>query len=333
MQTKSCTGGATPTWGKKMFRLLAVVLLLVAQGVSAQSFPTKPVRLIAPFAAGGALDLIARGLGAKLSESLGQPVVVENRAGASGAIGSEAVARSAPDGYTLLLGATTTHGVNPALNPKGVPYDPVKDFTPVSLVATIPHVLVTNTQLPVNSVQDLVRLGKSRSLNYGSAGNGSPHHLAAELFKSMSGIDAVHVPYKGSGPALADLMSGNLQFISVEYTAAEPHVKSGKLRALATATAQRVPGVDLPTVAEAGYPGFEVTSWYAIFGPAGMPQEITAKLSAEIHKAVTETDLRDRLKGLGTTPIGSTPQVLAAHVRSELERWTRVVRTAGIKPE
>jgi tripartite-type tricarboxylate transporter receptor subunit TctC len=313
--------------------LLSLVLFLCAHAASGQSFPNKPIRLIAPFAAGGALDLIARGVGAKLAESMGQPVVVENRAGASGAIGSEAVARSPADGYTLLLGATTTHGVNPALNPK-LQYDPVKDFTPVSLVATIPHALVVNPSLPVNSVQDLVKYARSgHPLNYGSAGNGSPHHLAAELFKSMSGIQAVHVPYKGSGPALADLMSGQIQFISVELTAAEPHMKSGKLKALATATAERVPGMSLPTVGESGYPGFEVTSWYAIFGPAGMPAEVTGKLSAEIAKAVNETDLRDRLKGLGTTPIGSTPEVLAAHVRAELERWTRVVKAAGIKPE
>ena len=311
----------------------AFALVLFGQGVSAQSFPNKPIRLIAPFAAGGALDLIARGVGAKLAESMGQPVVVENRAGASGAIGSEAVARSAPDGYTLLLGATTTHGVNPALNPK-LQYDPVRDFTPVSLVATIPHALVVNPSLPVNSVQDLVKYARSgHPLNYGSAGNGSPHHLAAELFKSMSGIQAMHVPYKGSGPALADLMSGQIQFISVELTAAEPYMKSGKLKALATATAERVPGMSLPTVGESGYPGFEVTSWYAIFGPAGMPAEVTGKLSAEIAKAVNETGLRDRLKGLGTTPIGSTPEALAAHVRAELERWTRVVKAAGIKPE
>jgi len=316
-----------------MRSLLAVVLWSICAASAGQSFPSKPIRLIAPFAPGGALDLIARGVGAKLSESVGQPVVVENRAGASGAIGSEAVARSAPDGYTILLGATTTHGINPAFNPKSLPYDAVKDFTPISLVATIPHALVVNPRLPVDSVQDLVRLGKSRPLNYGSAGNGSPHHLAAELFKSLTGIQAVHVPYKGSGPALADLMGGNLDFVSVEYTAAEPHVKSGKLKALATATARRVPGIDLPTVAEAGYPGFEVTSWYAIFGPAGMPVEVTGKLSSEIHKAVTGTDLRERLKGLGTTPIGSTPEELAAYQHSDIERWTKVVKTANIRPE
>jgi tripartite-type tricarboxylate transporter receptor subunit TctC len=316
-----------------MRRLLAVLLFAMAASAAAQPFPSKPIRLVAPFAPGGALDLIARGVGAKLSESIGQPVVVENRAGASGAIGSDAVAKAAPDGYTLLLGATTTHGINPAFNPKSLPYDALKDFTPVSLVGTIPHALVVNPKLALGSVADLVRLGKSRSLNYGSAGNGSPHHLAAELFKSLTGIDAVHVPYKGSGPALADLMAANIDFISVEYTAVEPHVKSGKLKALATATAERVPGIDLPTVAEAGYKGFEVTSWYAIFGPAGMPRDVTQKLAAQIRKAVTETDLRERLRGLGTTPIGSTPEELAAHQKSDIERWTRVVKSANIKPE
>jgi tripartite-type tricarboxylate transporter receptor subunit TctC len=316
-----------------MRSLLALFLFALATSAAAQPFPSKPIRLVAPFAPGGALDLIARGVGAKLSESIGQPVVVENRAGASGAIGSDAVAKAPPDGYTLLLGATTTHGINPAFNPKSLPYDALKDFTPVSLVGTIPHALVVNPKLALNSVADLVRLGKSRSLNYGSAGNGSPHHLAAELFKSLTGIDAVHVPYKGSGPALADLMAGNIDFISVEYTAVEPHAKSGKLKALATATAQRVPGIDLPTVAEAGYRGFEVTSWYAVFGPAGMPRDVTQKLAAEIRKAVTETDLRDRLRGLGTTPIGSTPEELAAHQKSDIERWTRVVKTANIRPE
>src|SRR5690348_7764044 len=255
-----------------MRRLLVFLFAtLVAPASFGQTFPNKPIRLVAPFAPGGALDLIARGVGAKLSESMGQPVVVENKAGASGAIGSEMVAKSPSDGYTLLLGATTTHGINPAFNPKSLPYDALKDFTPVSLVATIPHALIVNPKLGVNSVKDLVQLGKQRSLNFGSAGNGSPHHLAAELFKSLSGIQAVHVPYKGSGPALADLMAGNIDFISVEYTAAEPHVKNGKLKAIALATRERVPGIDLPTVAEAGYPGFEVTSWYAIFGPAGMP--------------------------------------------------------------
>jgi tripartite-type tricarboxylate transporter receptor subunit TctC len=334
------SGAGREHGGKAMRRLLdsfLAVLCVAALGAalpaSAQTFPGKPIRLIAPFAAGGALDLIARGTAVKLGESMGQPVLVENRAGASGAIGSEAVARSAPDGYTLLLGATTTHGINPALNPKGVPYDPVKDFTPISLLATIPHVFVVNPALPVNTLQEFVRYAKSHPVAYGSAGNGSPHHLAAELFKLMAGIEAVHVPYKGSGPALADLIGGQLQFISVELTAAEAHIKSGKLKALALASAKRLPGLDLPTAGESGYPGFEVTSWYAILGPAGMPEAVTNKLSAECAKALATPDLRDRLKGLGATPVGSTPAELGAHIRAELARWTQVVKTANIKLE
>jgi tripartite-type tricarboxylate transporter receptor subunit TctC len=262
---------------------------------------------------------------------MGQPVVVDNRAGASGAIGSEFVARSTPDGYTLLLGATTTHGVNPALNPN-LSYNPVKDFTPISLVGTIPHVLVVNSASGINTVEDLVKAGKSRSLNFGSAGNGSPHHLAGEMFKSLTGIQAVHIPYKGSAPALVDLMSGQIDFISVEYTAAEGHIKGGRLKALATATAKPVPGLGLPSVADSGYKGFEVTSWYAVFGPAGMPNDVIQKLSTEISNAVLKTDFRDRLLSLGTTPVGSDPARLAEHVQAELARWSAVVKSAGIKP-
>jgi tripartite-type tricarboxylate transporter receptor subunit TctC len=310
-----------------------IAALAFAQGAPAQSFPNKPIRLIEPFAAGGPLDLIARAVGQKVSESIGQPVIIENRAGASGVIASEAVARSAPDGYTLLVGSTTTHGINPALN-RNLPYDPVKDFTPISLLATIPHILVVNASLPVNSLQDLVRLAKSKpGMAYGSAGNGSPHHLAGEMFKLMAGIDAVHVPYKGSTPALTDLIGGQFQFMSVELSGAEPYLKAGKLKALAIATAARVPGVDLPTFAESGYPGFEVTAWYAIFGPPGMPENVVSRLSAEIVKAVAAPDVRDRLQKVGATPVGGSPAELGAHVRAELARWTKVVKAAGIKPD
>jgi tripartite-type tricarboxylate transporter receptor subunit TctC len=302
-------------------------------GAFAQGFPNRPIRLIAPFAPGGSLDLIARGIGQKMSESMGQPVVVENRAGASGAIGSEAVAKSAPDGYTMLLGATTTHGVNPALNPN-LPYDAVRDFTPISLVATIPHVIVVHPSLRVATIAEFVRLAKSRpGMAFGSAGTGSPHHLAGEMLKSMAGFEAVHVPYKGSGPALADLVSGQLQFMSVEWTIAEPHVKAGKLVGLAIATAKRVPGIDLPTVVESGYPGFEVTAWYAIFGPAGMPEPVLTRLNAEIVKSLQTPDLRERFAKLGVTPVGSSPAELGAHVRAELARWSQVVKAAGIKPD
>lgn len=309
------------------------MLCAVATFAQAQGFPSKPIKLVAPFAPGGALDLIARGVAQKMSDSTGQPVVVDNRAGAAGAIGSELVAKSAPDGYTLLLGATTTHGINPVVNSK-LPYDPVRDFTPVSLVATIPHVLVVNAAVPVNSLQEFVRYAKSKpGLAYGSAGNGSPHHLAAALFSNLAGIETVHVPYKGSAPALTDLVAGQLQFMSVEVVAAEPFIKGGKIRPLAIATTRRPPGTVVPTFGEQGYPGFEVTAWYAIFAPAHTPPEIVARLNAEIVKAVENPDLRDRLTQLGATPVGSSPQELGAYVRAELDRWGRAVRAANLKLE
>jgi tripartite-type tricarboxylate transporter receptor subunit TctC len=314
-------------------RSVALALLLASGTAFAQSYPTKPIRLIAPFSAGGALDLIARAIGQKLSDSTGRSVIVDNRAGASGAIGSELVARAAPDGYTLLLGATTTHGINPALNPK-LGYDPIRDFTPISLVATIPHVLVVHPALPAKSVQELVKLAKSRpGMAYGSAGHGSPHHLAIEMLKGMAHLDLVHVAYKGSAPAMNDLMSGQIQLMSVELTAAAAYIKEGRMRPIAIAASQRVPGTDLPTVAEAGYPGFEVTAWYAVFGPAAMPEPVVSRLHAEIVKAVAEPDVRDRFRSLGATPVGSRPAELASHVRAELARWTRVIKAGNIAPE
>ena len=291
------------------------------------------MRLVAPFSTGGALDLIARSVGQKLSDGLGRPVIVDNKAGASGAIGSEFVARAAPDGYTLLLGATTTHGINPALNPK-LSYDPLKDFTPISLVATIPHVLVVHPDVPAKTLLEFVQIAKSRpGMAFGSAGHGSPHHLAGEMLKAMAQIDLNHVPYKGSGPAMIDLMGGQIQLMSVELTAAAPYIKEGRMRSLAIATAKRVPGVDLPTVTELGYPGFEVTAWYAVFGPAGIPAPIVSRLHADIVKGLAEPDLQERFRSLGATPVGSTPAELAAHVRAELARWTKVIKAAKITVE
>jgi tripartite-type tricarboxylate transporter receptor subunit TctC len=317
----------------KVLKWIAIALIFISEGAYAQNFPSKSVRLVAPFSTGGALDLIARSVGQKLAEGLGRPVIVDNKAGASGAIGSEFVARSAPDGYTLLLGATTTHGINPALNPN-LSYDPVKDFTPISLIATIPHVLVVYPGVAAKTVQEFVRLAKSRpGMTFGSAGHGSPHHLAGEMLKSMAQIDITHVPYKGSGPAMIDLMSGQIQLMSVELTAAAPYIKEGRMRPLAIATAQRAPGVDLPTVAEAGYPGFEVTAWYAVFGPAGIPAAVVSRLHADIVKGLAEPDLRESFRSLGATPVGSTPAELGAHVRAELARWTQVIKTAKITAE
>jgi tripartite-type tricarboxylate transporter receptor subunit TctC len=317
-----------------MTRIIALGLLLLFSAASfGQAFPNKPIRLIAPFPPGGEIDLVARGIGAKMTESLGQSVIVENISGAAGSIGSERVAKAAPDGYTLLVGATTTHGINPALNPK-LNYDAVKDFTPISLVTTIPQVLVVHPAVPVNTLAEFVQYAKAKpGLPYGSAGNGSPHHLAGALFSSLAGFNATHVPYKGVGPSLVDLVSGQITFMSVGITAADPHIKAGKLRPLALAAPARLPGMDIPTFSEQGYKGFEVMAWYAIFGPAGMPADITARLSAEVAKATNSPDFRDRLKSMGATPVGSSSQQLAAHVRAEIDRWQRAGKAANFTME
>ena len=319
---------------KILVPFVIVALLGFAQSALAQAFPSKPLRLIVPFPAGiGALDLLSRGISQHVAESVGQPVIVDNRPGASGAIGAEAVARSAPDGYTILMGTTTTHAINPALNPK-LTYNPVTDFTPISLVAVEPLILVVNSGVPANTLQEFIRLAKSKpGMSFGSAGNGSPHHLAGETLRSMAGVDVVHVPYKGAIPALTDLVGGRLQFMFFSLAAAEPHIKAGKLRALAIATANRVPGVDLPTFAESGYPGFEFVSWYAVFGPAGVPEAVVTRLHAEIVKALATQDLRERLQKQRVTLVGSSPAELAAHVRTDLARWTNVVKTTGVKLE
>jgi tripartite-type tricarboxylate transporter receptor subunit TctC len=316
---------------RRYWSAAAVVLLILSQSVFAQPYPNKPIRLISPFPAGGAVDLIARGIGQKMAEQMGQPVVVENRAGASGAIGAEAVARAAPDGYTLLIGTTTTHGISPALNPK-LPYNAITDFTPISLVTLIPHVLVVNPSLPAQSLQEFIRLAKAKpGMTYGSAGNGSPHHLVAEQLKSLTGIDVVHVAYKGSGQAMTDLIGGQLQFMSIELTGAESFIKSNKIRPLAIASAKRFPGLDVPTFAESGYPGFEVSAWYAIFGPAAMPEALVSRLNAEIIKSLATQDLRERLQNLSATPVGSSPAELAAYMRGDIARWTKVSKSGGIK--
>ena len=316
-------------------RLILVSLLgaACAGTALAQTYPGKPIKLIAPFPPGGEIDLIARAIGQKLYESMGQTVIVENVSGAAGAIGSERTAKSAPDGYTIMLGATTTHGINPALNPK-LTYDAVKDFTPISLVTTIPHVLVVNAGVPANTLAEFVKLAKSKpGMPYGSAGNGSPHHLGAAMFANLAGFEANHIPYKGVGPSIADLVAGQISFMSVGAAAADPHVKAGKIRALALAAPQRLPGSDIPTYTEQGYPGFVVTAWYAMFAPAGLPADITRKLSTEVAKATNAPDFVARLRTLGATPVGSTSPELATFVRAEIDRWTRAGKVANFKME
>ena len=309
-------------------------LMLGCSGYAAEStkFPNKPIKLIAPFAPGGALDVIARTTGEVISEQLGQPVVVENRAGAAGAIGSVFVAQQPPDGYTLLLGATTTHGINPVL--QKLPYDPIKDFAPVSLVATIPHIFVVNPQLPVSSFAEFLSYAKlHHGLAFGSAGNGSPHHLAGELIKHEAGLELVHVPYKGSGPALSDLLAGHIQFMAIEYTAVATQLAAGKLKALAVMTAQRFPGLDLPTVNESGLPGIDVTAWYAVYAPAGTPPEIVNMLQGAIAKGINQAAARDKLVKLNAVVVGSTPETLAKHMAQELARWGGIIKLANIKSD
>jgi len=313
-----------------VFAALACCVSLAA-GAQADHYPSRPIRLVVPVAPGGALDLIARALGQKLSEGLGQPVVVENKAGAATAIGTDFVAKSPPDGYTLLL-AATTHGIISTVTPN-LPYDPVKDFTPISLLATIPHVLVVNPSLPVATVRDFVELAKTRSIAYGSVGNGTPHHLAAELFKQMAHIDMIHVPYKGTGPAMADLIAGQIQFMSVEMTAAAPYLRSGKLKGLAVAAPQRLASVDLPTVGEAGYPGFVVASWYGLMGPANLPAPVIARLHAQTVKGLADPALRERFSGLSAAVVGSTPGDFDRFLRGEIARWTNVVHAANIRAD
>ena len=310
---------------------LSVVALAAgpADAQTSAAYPSKAIRVVVPAAPGGSLDLIGRSIGQKLSEGLGQPVVVENKPGAAFVIGTEHVAKSAPDGYTLLL-TSTPHGMNPALK-SNLPYDTVKDFTPVSLIATIPQILVVESGVPAKTLQEFIKLAKSRPMSYGSVGSGSPNHLSAEMLKDMAGIDLTHIPYKGTGPALTDLISGRIQFMSVDMTSAAPYLKSGKIRALAIATGQRVPGVDLPTVAESGFPGFEVMSWYAMFAPAGLPDQITKRVNAEVVKGLADPVLRDRFASLGANVVGSSSEELGRHVRAEIDRWTRAVKAAKIK--
>lgn len=307
---------------------LALPLLMGSAAACAQEYPARPVTLVAPFSPGGALDLIARALAQKLQEQWGQVVVVDNKAGAAGIIGTNHVAKAAPDGYTIVLGATTTHGINPSLY-KNLQYDAVNDFEPVSLVATIPHLLVVHPKLPINTYAEFEALAKERPLNFGSAGIGSPHHLAGEMLREQRDLQLQHVPYKGSGPAMVEVMSGVIDVMSTETAAAAPYIKSGQLRPIAVASKSRVATLDIPTFAEAGVPDFEVTAWYAVFAPKGTPQEIVNRLSKEISEAVNNEELKARFASLEMTPVGSTPDELRDYLDAEIKRWAVAVEASG----
>lgn len=317
---------------------LIVVAALPVLGVStalAQPWPSKPIRLIVPYPPGGGNDNLARIFAVKLAERLGQPVVVDNRPGAGTLIGTEAAAKSAGDGYTILLSSIVTHALAPALYAK-VPYDPVKDFVPITVLAVAPTVLVVNKDLPASSLSELTALAKAAPGKYtfASGGNGTTPHVAGEIYKAMSGTDLLHIPYKGGGPALTDLMGGQVNMMFDTAASAMPHVRSGKLRALAIATPKRHPDFpDLPTFAEQGMPDYSINSWYSLHAPAGTPREVVQRIHAEIVAILKMPDVAERLRVLNADPGGMPPAEFDAFVKAELDRYGQVIRKAGIKLE
>jgi tripartite-type tricarboxylate transporter receptor subunit TctC len=313
--------------------LISVVGVAPMAYAQTQGYPSRPIRLICPFPPGGTTDLVARLVAQKLTEAWGQQVVVDNRGGAGGVIGTEMVAKSLPDGYTVLLGSITTHAVNPALYKK-LNFDPVKDFAPVSLVVSSPQLLAVHPSVPVKSAQELIALAKAKpgQLNYASAGSGTSPHLTFELFKSVAGINVTHVPYKGTGPAITELVGGQVQMMITGVVALMPHVKSGKLRALAVTSQKRVASLpNLPTIAESGLNNFDVSSWFGVFLPAGSPKDLVSRMNSEIRKMLEIPEVRQRLIDLGADPASNSPQEFAAYVKSEMARWGAVVRETGAR--
>jgi tripartite-type tricarboxylate transporter receptor subunit TctC len=311
--------------------LLAPLLLAATFGASAQGYPTRPIRLIVPDATGGSPDQLGRLLAQKLSDSLGQQVIVDNRAGAAGVLAAEMAARSPPDGYTLLMTTTSIYAILPNLR-KNLPYDPVKDFVPISRVATASNVMVVNVSVPAKSVAELVQLAKDKqgTLNYASAGVGSPAHLAGEMLNLLAGIKLTHIPYKGAGPALLDVIAGNAQIMITSPIAAGAHMSGGRVRALATTGAERNPGLpDLPTIADA-VPGYEISQSWGIAVPAGTPAEIVKRLSDEIVKAMSLPDVKERVLKTGAVPVGDTPVAFEAFMANERQRLGEVITKTGI---
>ena len=316
-------------------QLAACSLSLGYVCVNAQTYPTRPIRLILPFPAGGPTDIVARSFGAKLGEALGHQVVPDNRGGAAGLIGAEIAARSAPDGYTLFLGAVGVMTLNPHLHQK-LPYDALLDFRPVSLLSASPYILLVNQGVPARSVKELAALAKARAgkLNFASGGMGTGNHLSGELFKLAAGVDIVHVPYKGASLAVGDLIAGNVQMLFINVLPALPHVKAGRARALAVTSARRSPVMpDIPTFAEAGFPAVETSSWHGIVVPARVPDAIVKRLHGELAKIARLPEIKDRLEAQGAEVFGNTPEEFAAFIRSESARWGKVIRAAGIRAE
>ncbi|MGZ8211637.1 MAG: Bug family tripartite tricarboxylate transporter substrate binding protein [Burkholderiales bacterium] len=314
--------------------VIAAGLAFLSAGLHAQPYPSKPIRMMVPFPAGGGSDTMGRAIGQKLGERLGQSVVIENRPGAGGSIGADMVAKSAPDGYTILLGSTSELVQYPNVNPK-IPYNPLRDFAPIALVGTVPLVLVVHPSLPVRSVKELVALTKAQpgEVNFGSAGNGSTTHLAVELFILMTGARMTHVPYKGSPQAVTDLVAGNVQLGIPTMPAALAFIKAGRVRALGVSSGKRTPVLpDVPTLQEAGVRGYETDLWTGILAPAGTPQPVLSRLHAEIVHAIGQSDVKEALARQGAVPASSTPQEFSAYMKAELSKWARVVKEANVKP-
>jgi tripartite-type tricarboxylate transporter receptor subunit TctC len=301
-----------------------------AQG--AAGFPNRPIRMVVASAPGGILDTVGRIVATGIGSSMGQNVIVENRAGAGGILGTEVVAKAPPDGYTIGKVATS-HAINPGLYPK-MPYDTVRDFAPVSQTVNLTNVLVVHVSVPASNVQELIALAKAkpRTLTFGSAGNGQSNHLSGEIFKMMAGVDMIHVPYKGSAPALVDVVAGSTSMMFVDILSAMPHVKAGRLKALGVTGFKRSPAApDVPTISEQGLPQFNGSTWLGLVAPAGTPPEIVAKLSAETAKALNAPEVRERLLSQGVEPVGSTPAQFAAHIEAEMQRYAAAIKASGAK--
>ncbi len=316
-------------------RLAATLAVLAPHPAAADAYPAKPIRLVVAFPPGGGTDIIARSIAHKLAERFAQQVVVDNRPGAGGNIGTDIVAKSAPDGYTILMGSAGPLAINASLFAK-MPFDPIKDLAPVTLAASTPNVLVVHPSLPARTVKELIALARAKpgEINFASSGHGTPAHLAGELFNSMAGVKLVHIPYKGAAPALADLLGGQVQIMFSTMPPALPHVKDGKLRALAVTSRKRSPATpELPTMDEAALPGFEAITWHGVVAPAGTPAAIIARLNREIVAILHLPEVVERLSGQGAEALGSTPEEFAAYIKSESAKWAKVVRESGAKAE
>ena len=312
---------------------LGGLLLAASLAAHAQDYPAKPVRWVVPFPAGGPLDIVARVIGVRLSETWGQPVIVDNRPGAGGNIGAEVVAKSAPDGYTIVMGALSTHAVNVSLFRK-LPYDPVRDFAPVTLISEVPNVLVVNPAVPAKTVAEFVAYARANpgKLNFASGSTGSAGHLAGELFKTRARVDMTHVPYKGAAPAVTDLLAGQVQLMFDNLASALPNIRAGRLRALAVTTKKRSAFVpELPTIAESGLPGFDVSTWFGVMAPAATPRPIVNRLHDGIVRALAQPDVKERLAAMGAEPVGDTPEQFGAFVKSEIAKYAKVVKDSGAR--